>query len=56
VMEMIPFSVIGFLISYSDIIHILKNFRLKVLISCTYLLFFLYEDHIFYFIFEDNGK
>ena len=57
VMEMIPFSVIGFLISYSDIIHILKNFRLKVLISCTYLLFFLYEDHIFQDIkgFEHNG-
>jgi fucose 4-O-acetylase-like acetyltransferase len=42
VMEMLPFSVIGFLISYSDIIHFLKNFRLKVFIYCIYFLYFLY--------------
>jgi predicted membrane protein len=57
VMEMLPFSVIGFLISYSDIIHFLKNFRLKVFIYCIYFLYFLYNDHIFNNIigFQHNG-
>ena len=41
ILEMIPFSVIGFLISYSEIIVFLKKYRLTTIITCIYLLYFI---------------
>ena len=41
ILEMIPFAVIGFLISDSEIIIFLKKHRLKTVITCIYLLYFI---------------
>ena len=41
ILEVIPFAVIGFLISYSEIIIFLKKYRLKTIITCIYLLYFI---------------
>ena len=48
VIEMIPYTVIGFLISYSKIIIFLTKYRLQVIIACIYFLYFLINYEIFY--------
>jgi fucose 4-O-acetylase-like acetyltransferase len=47
VMELAPLSVIGFFISSSGIINYFRKFRLEVIFSCIYLLYFLYNYEIF---------
>ena len=47
ILEMIPYTVIGFLISSSEIINIFKKHRLIIIITCTYLIYFLLNYQIF---------
>lgn len=47
IFEMMPYSVIGFFISYSGIMNYMKKNRLLVIISCLYLLYFFYNHKIF---------
>ena len=45
ILELIPFSVAGFLISSLGIIKFFKTFRLKTIITCLYIIYFvLYYD------------
>lgn len=48
VIEMIPYTVIGFLISYSKIIIFFTKYRLQVILACIYLLYFFVNYKIFY--------
>lgn len=49
--EVIPFASLGFIISSSDIISFLKKYRIKTILVCVYLLYFLihYNHNIFVF-------
>ena len=47
IIEMFPYCVIGFFMSYSKIMKIFRNNRLIVIITCIYLLYFFCNYNIF---------
>ena len=47
ILELIPYSVAGFLISSSGIIKFFKKFRLKTIITCLYIIYFILYYDIF---------
>ena len=48
ILEMIPFAVIGFLLSYSGIINFLKKYPLKVIITFIYFFYFIINYQVIY--------
>lgn len=46
-LEMIPYSIIGFLLSSSEIIKYLKKYRIKNILICIYFIYFLMNYKIF---------
>ena len=56
-LEIIPYTVTGFLISYSSIINYLKKHRLKTIIICIYIIYFISNYKVFNYVkgFDYNG-
>jgi hypothetical protein len=46
-LEMIPYSVFGFLVASSEIMKFLKKYKIKVILSCIYVIYFILNYNIF---------
>ncbi len=46
-LEMIPFSVVGFVIASNNILQLLRKYKIKVFLVCIYIAYFLYYYNIF---------
>ena len=46
-LEMIPYSVFGFLAASSEIMKFLKKYKIKVFLSCIYVIYFILNYNIF---------
>ena len=55
IVEMIPFSVIGFIIASQKIIIYLRKYKLKVFLFCIYSIFFLFKYKVFSSEIKGNG-